>query len=553
MFRKISFYLFLFISAFSLSAKAQDLSLLLGEAKPKIQDFLKPSSINIDRYELETAELKRFYSLRENKPVWNLKEEDSSSNFIKTMGDFIFHHGLNEHNYPSHSLLEKLAKSQKEEDKTKLEILITHSLLLLAHEMHGDLVNLAQLYPGWDFKREPFDAVSALEKAIKENKVYEFIEGLAPQSAVYKRLTRELENYRKIAADGGWKKITTGPTLEPGAEDPRVSEVRARLAAEGYSIPPMANGEEKANPNFYDDSLRAVVEDFQARNGLAIDGKIGLRTTEALNIAVEERINQIIANMERWRHMPSDFPSRYVVVNIAAATIDLIDGGRSVYHGPVVVGRPDRKTPFINSSIRSIIFNPAWHVPQKIARKDILPKLRKDPHYLEKMGFVISGSADDPHGFEIDWDSIEESEFHFRLRQSPGELNSLGRIKFDFDNKFSVYMHGTPHQELFEKPDRNKSSGCVRVRDPNLLAAMLLAKNEGDWSEAKVQEEIDKGRTRWLAVTEPLPVLFVYWSVFPADNDGPLNFRKDVYRYDEFLIETIRKNKISLNLNDSET
>jgi len=311
--------------------------------------------------------------------------------------------------------------------------------------------------------------------------------------------------------------------------------LRARLMAEGY-LPAQSH----ARSDIFDAALQKAVKAYQIRNGLDIDGNLGQKTLISMNISIDKRIDQITANMERWRHMPEDFPpERYTLVNIPDAKIDIFEKGISIYHGPVIVGRVDRKTPFIQSIIRSMIINPAWHVPVKIARKDILPKLRQDPHYLEKLGFVIKGSTDDPHGENIDWKSIDESTFAFKLRQSPGDMNSLGRLKFDFDNDFAVYMHGTPHQELFKKNVRDLSSGCVRLNDPQQVAAILLASNAEPWDVERIDEEIESNKTKWIPLAKPIPIDIVYWTVF-ADEKGRINFRSDIYDYDQFLVQNMQ-------------
>ena len=534
--------LFLVVLLFALGGRP----VLAAEADPKspatpLQAFLASSAPVIDGYELNAEELRRFYALRNFQPVWDTNpkgDRASLKSFLSSVTAYAAYHGLPEENYPSNQLTKLIAGTQQEADSTKIELLVTAWLLRLAHDLHGDSVNLAHLYPGWKFEPKQIDVVAGLEKAVQDNRVYDFIAELAPTGPEYLHLARELKVYREMAAKGPWPTVAPGPKLLPGDHDPRTAQVRARLEAEKYiaAAASLGNG-----TDLFDEELRGAVENYQARNGLKPDGHIGEKTLAAMNTPIAERIGQIIANMERWRHMPEKFPSRYAMVNIAAAQVEIMDDSKSLYRGPVVVGRPDRKTPFIQSSIRSVIFNPYWHVPTKIARKDILPKLRRDPHYLEKMGLVINGSADDPYGKEIDWDSVRESAFNYQLRQSPGELNSLGRLKFDFDNDFSVYMHGTPHQELFEKAERNQSSGCVRLRDPDVFAEILLAHNEGGWSVERIHEEIDKRTTHWLRITEPLPLYFVYWSVFPADDDGPMNFRSDVYNYDQFLLETMHK------------
>jgi murein L,D-transpeptidase YcbB/YkuD len=290
----------------------------------------------------------------------------------------------------------------------------------------------------------------------------------------------------------------------------------------------------------FDDKLKQALTAYQLRNGLAATGNLGAKTLEALNVPIDARIDQITANMERWRHMPEDFPpSRYALVNIPDYSIVIVEDAKEIYRGIVIVGEVDRKTPFIDSAVRSMIVNPAWHVPAKIAREDILPKLQKDPHYLEKLGFVIRGSKDDPYGEHIDWNAIRENEFNFRLRQAPGDMNSLGRLKFDFDNDFAVYMHGTPHHSLFKRNARALSSGCVRLRDPEKVAAIVLAGNKEPWDVKRIEDEIAAGKTRWVGIENPLPLYILYWTVF-AGADGQINFRNDVYGYDTFLMESMR-------------
>ncbi len=512
-----------------------------NSASERLQKALESPNLAIEGYSLNMQELNRFYALRQYRPAWDTKSSGDRAglkSFLTSMVSFTNYHGLDANGYPFVQL-GKLIESNDESDALKIELLTTDWLLRLGGHLQGASLKLSHIYPGWSFKRDREDVATGLENAVRDNRIHEYISGLAPDNAAYIRLARGLKTYRDIKDKGGWPTIDKGPTIKPGSDDPRVTLARARLAAEGYVIP---QDDADAPQTRYDEDLKAAVEAYQAHNGLEVDGNIGPKTVASMNVSVNARIDQILANMERWRHMPESFPSRYAVVNVASARLEVRHEESVLYTGPVVVGRTDRKTPFIQSAIRSIVFNPAWNVPAKIARKDILPKLRKDPHYLEKMGFVIKGSADDPHGYDIDWDSLSENNFNFRLRQSPSDINSLGKLKFDFDNDFAVYMHGTPHLELFGKAERHLSSGCVRLHDPDRFAEIVLAGNETAWSLDRVKEEISKGKTRWLKVGEPLPVFFVYWTVFSDNDDGPLHFRKDIYAYDSFLMETARKN-----------
>ncbi len=503
--------------------------------------LLMQSDATLDGYLLNKEELFQLYQSRAFYPVWDTQSttgRGAIAAFLESMKAYVNYHGLDDKLFAFPLIASLLNQSDNEVAPFKLDVLMTDSLFKLAHRIHGDGVTLAQLYAGWPFARPVPAYVTEIATAIKDNKLNEYFTAQAPADLDYARLAATLTAYRTMKDKGAWPPIAQGETIRLGDTSPRLEAIRARLEAEGYALPAVAEG---ADLHLYTQELQAVVIDYQARNGLDTDGNIGAKTLVAMNKSLDERIDQIRANMERKRHMSRTFPARYAIVNIANTTVQLIENGQRVYYAPVIIGRTTRKTPFIQSAIRSVIFNPSWHVPAKIAREDILPKLQKDPHYLEKMGFVINGSADDPHGEAIDWNEISKSEFTFRLRQSPGDLNSLGRIKFDFDNDFSVYMHGTPHEELFAKADRHLSSGCVRLQDPEAFAVMVLSGNEGLWTQEKVQTEIDKGRTHWLKVANPLPLFIVYETVyFPTAESAP-HFAPDIYNYDKILLNALEK------------
>ena len=505
----------------------------------ELQTELSHPTLVIDGYELSRDELDEFYKRRDYRPAWSFAGTDNAkavANFLDSLSTIIVYHGLQRDAYPI-DLMQKLANSSDSAAQNRLELVVTDSLLYLAHDLHGDNLNLDDLYPGWNFHRDNLNIVEELSNAITANQLNSFINQITPKHPSYLQLAKALQEYRTIAAHGGWQLIDARGALQPQDRGPRVMQLRARLIAEGYNLPQNQSADQD---NLYDEQLLKAVISYQKKNGFDQDGKIGPKTLASLNIPVEARIDQIRANMERWRHMPEIFPpARYTLVNIPSMNIDIMDKSKILYHGPVIIGRVDRKTPFIQSTIRSMIINPSWHVPTQIAQKDILPKLRKDPHYLEKLGFVISGSADDPHGDMIDWNSIKEHEFDFRLRQSPGDMNSLGRLKFDFDNDFSVYMHGTPHQELFQKSDRHLSSGCVRLRDPQQVAAILMESNTGNWTPQRIEDEISSNKTRWVKLEQPMPLFVVYWTVF-SDETGEVNFRTDTYNYDLFLINAMK-------------
>ncbi|HEU0118106.1 MAG TPA: L,D-transpeptidase family protein, partial [Alphaproteobacteria bacterium] len=503
-----------------------------------LEASLSQPAITIEGYELNRDDLQAFYAARNFRAAWDFSTQDQNTftGFLDSLTKLVDYHGLEREDYPL-DLMQKLGTATDADSKNQLELLVTDSFIKLAHDLHGDTLDLHDLYPGWNFERTPVDIPTTLAAAVSGNSVNEYFESLAPKNPVYGKLATALATYRGYATTEAWPQISPGPSIKPKEHNPRVAQLRARLEAEGYL--PQAPISTKASESFTPDVEQALI-DYQTLNGLATDGAVGSKTLEALNTPLPVRIDQIRANMERWRHMPDDFPpERYTLVNIPDAAITITEDGKVIYKGIVIVGRVDRKTPFIQSNIRSMLINPSWHVPAKIARKDILPKLREDPHYLEKQGIVIKDSNGDPYGDKIDWQTISENQFNFKLRQMPGDLNSLGRLKFDFDNDFAVYMHGTPHQELFKKNERSLSSGCVRLHDPEEVAQIFMSHNKETWDIPKLEDSIKSNKTHWVAVAQPMPLDIVYWTVF-TDDEGRVNFRKDVYDYDSFLIANMK-------------
>jgi L,D-transpeptidase YcbB len=334
-----------------------------------------------------------------------------------------------------------------------------------------------------------------------------------------------LVGLRGVAIQGGWPHVGRGTLMRPGEHDQRVPALRRRLeqlvVADAGSL-------------LYDPILSAAVHGFQLRHGLAPDEVVGRLTIAALDIQAVERAHQLALSLDRLRLLPPDRESRYVLVNIAAGTLAMV--ADDSVHGVMkaIVGRRDRPTPTITSRITQIELNPFWNIPMRLARLDVLPHLREDPEYWREQNIRVfatwqDGAAElDPA--LIDWAAIEPADLAYKLRQEPGPLNPLGRIKFIFDNEYSVFIHDTPSPGRFSSLARYFSSGCVRIEDPDALTEFLL---QGAHAPLRAQivaarESADPKRFN---LPQPVPVYLVYWTAW-VDADGVVHFRDDVYGRD---------------------
>jgi murein L,D-transpeptidase YcbB/YkuD len=276
------------------------------------------------------------------------------------------------------------------------------------------------------------------------------------------------------------------------------------------------------------------VRRFQKRQGLEPDGVVGARSLKALNRSVDERIAQVTANMERWRWLPRDLGERYLLVNTASFELIFVERARIRLSMAVAVGREKRRTPLFSSELRGIVLNPDWTVPPTILREDYIPKLRRDRGWLAAEGFELRAGwtpdapVMDPEA--VDWAHVSARDFPYRIVQRPGPLNALGKVKFVLPNRHDVYLHDTPHHEIFTSAERAFSSGCVRLAAPELLVGELLTELPG-WDMARVQEIWARGKTTYLPLKRRLPVHFVYFTAIGQEGGG-VDFRSDLYGRD---------------------
>ena len=448
--------------------------------------------------------------------------------------------GLNPEDYHlSQLLVLKLRLDESESPDPELladyDILLTDSLVRLCYHIQFGKVDPESLDSAWNMglQIENKNPVAAIEKRLRTGSLAEGLKNIRPKIDAYKLLKSFLRKYRDIQEAGGWKPVPAGPTLKPGMTDARIPLLRKRLAISGH----LEGGDTESD--YYDESLKEAVMRFQYKHRLKADGAVGKNTYAALNIPVKEKIDQIRVNLERARWMFHKLPPDFIVVDIAGFRAYHYEGVTPTWTSKVQVGKPYRKTPVFKSKIKYIVFNPTWTVPPTILKKDILPKIRKNPNYLSKMKISVidrKGSIIDP--YTVDWSQYKKTA-PYTFRQEPGPHNALGRMKFIFPNKHFIYLHDTPSRSLFTRKERAFSSGCIRVKQKMELAELLLD-DPDKWNRESIQQLLDTNETRRVNLPKPKTVMLVYVTVWFDENDE-LIFKRDVYDRDPAVLEGLKE------------
>ncbi len=457
------------------------------------------------------AAVETFYAARNYAPIWiENGVENARGKAAATYLAGVGADGLDASDYPvpgfTNADVSALAES---------ELKFTATVLTYARHAQIGRVHYSRVSADISYDLAAPEPSAVLAKLADAKNIAEALDSFNPPHAGYKALKAKLAEIRGRSGETGHGRISLGKTLKPGMEDPRVPLLRERLG-----IP-----RDDADTT-YDRVLSEAVKKFQRQHDLAPTGVVNNITVEALNGPRRDRdADVIIANMERWRWLPRDLGRAYVMVNIPDYTLKVVDHGATVWTTKIVAGQPgERATPLLSETMKYITINPTWNVPPSIINNEYLPALAQDPTVLDRMGLKLEHNRDGS----------------VHIYQPPGEGNALGRIRFNFPNKFLVYQHDTPDKHLFAKEKRAFSHGCMRVQFPDKYAEVLLniSNPKDGYTVDKIHRMYGTGE-RDIHLTTPIPVHLTYQTAF-VDDAGHLAIREDVYGRDARLLAALR-------------
>ncbi len=464
-----------------------------------------------------------FHTSQAGQTVW---EKDANYDALITALEGLAQHGLT----PSEYHLEAL-KAQKN-DKGLRDRLATDAWFSAAAHMTYGKLNPKTYEPDWTAAKRNIDLAGILSASLSEGSIGDSLENLAPKQASYKALKDE---YVRLKADAEIPitKIPAGVPLKSGMKGDRVARLQTRLME-------LALLPADTVPGSFEVDTVTAVQTFQTQQDLDSDGIVGGATLKALNSGAEQQINQLKANLERWRWLPEDLGRRHVRANIAGFNVTTWENGAPVRTHLTIVGKTYRKTPVFSDEIEYAVFNPWWETPPSLARADKLPLFKRDPGAVERLGFQIldkSGAVVNPE--TINWSELTASDMPYRMRQKPGPLNALGVVKIIFPNVHNVYFHDTPTRDLFAQRQRAFSSGCMRTQDPVDLAKWLLSETP-EWTSAKIDEAVASGKETRAVLKEKVPVHVLYFTAV-READGNVRFLDDIYDRDGSVLAGLEK------------
>jgi L,D-transpeptidase YcbB len=450
--------------------------------------------------------------------------------------------GLNPEDYDASRWDSRIAKLESPspaptpDDIDHFDVAMTVSAMRFISDLHKGRVNPQSLNLGADADTSNFDLAAVLRaQFLTAANMDAAVQGIEPQYAGYKRAEGALDTYLKLEAQGDTKPLPMPvKSVHPGNPYPDIADLVARLR-QLDDIP--ADADVSTTATNYEGPVVDCVKHFQERMGIEPDGVLGKATVTELNRPLSYRVEQLELTLERYRWIPTSFQQPPLVINIP----EFILRTMRLQPAPfltmrVVVGKAyGKETPVFAQYMKYVIFHPYWDVPPSIIHAEMIPKIRRNPDYIEDNDFeVVNSSGDVVTDGEVGDDVLSGLRSgRYTIHQKPGDKNALGPIKFIFPNSFDVYLHGTPAQSLFARARRDFSHGCIRVENPEALAEWVLRDQPG-WDPNRIKQVLAGDQTVKVTLDKPIPVLILY-STAVVEPDGEIKFFDDIYHYDEKL------------------
>jgi murein L,D-transpeptidase YcbB/YkuD len=514
---------------------------------------------------------KKFYRNNNYEPLWienkNLNKKKYTLLFSKISDDLTLDkNGLIFQQYQN---LNKFIESNLTKDKIfRAEIKLTSLYYnFLKHTIYGEIEWKKFSHKLASLKKSKIDAAWIrtkpkynLSKLLLKNDINQTIVDITPKKYGYAALIKALAQLKELKEKGEWEKLPSFKKLSIGSTGDIVQQLRVRLKQSAdyvdckdenlTKIIVKEENNETVESNstkvtvhlskdaIFGECLNTAVKHFQTTHGLVVDGIVGKGTQKALNMSIEEKIRKVLLNIDRIKWLPRDENQRYIVVNIPEFMLHYIENNETKQELRVIVGDKRHPTPIFSEKISFIVLNPYWKVPEGIVRREVIPAMIKNPNYLRKNGLQVRQTWSEKSRLvdvsSLYWEDYRygNQRFPYRIMQPPGKRNALGKIKFKFPNRFSVYLHDTPTRHLFKKTVRAFSHGCVRLSQPEVLLETIATFNKNIDME-KATRTLRGKRKRQLNMGEKLRIYLVYLTA-GVNEKGEIEFRNDIYGYDKY-------------------
>ena len=416
---------------------------------------------------------------------------------------------------------------QFQRDLMQFEVALSAAVLTYVADTERGRIDPNKISGYYDFKRKTVNLKPVLDMLRLSPDVAAYLRNRDPDNLQFVTLRNELARLKaEDAADGGRIEIKGRLMLKPGQTNAQLPNVMAALKASASDALKAEHAliiDSYTGSSEYTTELSEVIKAFQAEQDLKPDGVIGPATVRALTgHSNEEKIKKLVVAMEQLRWLPADLGDRYVFINQPAFQAYYFEGGREQLSMRVVVGSKANQTYFFQDQIQTVEFNPYWGVPKSIIVNEMLPKLRQDPSYLDRLGYEVSYGGRRVASSQVNWNATHAVD----VRQPPGSDNALGELKILFPNEHAIYMHDTPSKSYFKRDMRALSHGCVRLSEPRVMAAAVMGTTVED-----IGRQIASGQNRAVQVPQKIPVYVSYFTAWP-NKDGVVEYFDDVYERD---------------------